>query len=226
MGFLGSTRGPRTEGRTILQESVPYSNVDGAVHRAAGPELQHALDALVARHGTRPAISSGAGPRVDAILPASSGHRTACPAGCAVHTPAFGSLREWARLVVHAVAPDGRGHHVHPKRRRGDAYHGLLRSTFAAAIAQADAAGARSVAIPSLGCGVHCWGLHDAARAALAATSEWLQRPSGVERVDFVLLSDEARAVWEAHARERLGAPTAAAAPTATWEAPGCDGSS
>ena len=207
-GCLGSAAG-RTERRAIMLDSVPYGNVDGAVHAAAGPELQGALDALVAERGTSQVRSSGiAQPRRDAILPESTNFRTACRVGCAMVTPTFGALRQSARMVVHAVAPDGRGHHPPRKRDGPDAHHALLRRAFAAAIFEANAAGASSIAIPGLGCGVHCWGALAAARAALEATESWLHRPSSLRRVDFVLLSDEVRAVWEACGRGRLGEPT------------------
>lgn len=201
VGFLSRALSPRTEDRAMLLDSAPYRNVDGAVHDAAGPELQHALDGT---RGTAAPWRRGRGPR-GAILPGSS-ERGTCPAGCAVVTPAFGRLH--ARLVVHAVAPDGRGHT--PPRRGPDPRFQLLVATYAAAIAEAGVAGARSVAIPALGCGVHGWHARASSRAALEAATAWAREPSPcVHRVAFVLLSDEARAAWEACARHCLGAPSA-----------------
>lgn len=218
-GCLGSAAN-RTERRAIMKDSVPYVNVDGAVHAAAGPELQDALAALIAERGTSRVRSLGiAQPRRDAILPESTNFQTACRVGSVVVTPAFGKLLQSARMVVHAVAPDGRGHHL-PRRSGGaDAHHALLRRAFAAAIMEADAAGADSIAIPALGCGVHCWGAVAAARAALEATDEWLRRPSSLQRVDFVLLSDDVRSAWEACARGQLGEPsTSEASDMLVWQ--------
>ena len=75
----------------------------------------------------------------------------------------LGALASRTSLVVHAVAPDG----MFPRAARCGS--GLLRRTFAAVIAEASRAGATSVAIPSIGCGVHGWSPADAAQEAIEA---------------------------------------------------------
>lgn len=116
--------------------------VDGAIHRAAGTELDDACRALP-------------------ILPAPGGTRAIravrCPTGEARVTPAYGSLR--ARWIVHAVGP------VHGVP--DDA--ALLRRAFDSALDAAVAHAARRVAIPAISCGVFRFPLAAAARIALEA---------------------------------------------------------
>lgn len=116
--------------------------VDGAIHRAAGPQLDEACASLP-------------------ILPAPDRTRAIravrCPTGEARVTPAYGALS--ARWIVHAVGP------VHGVP--GDA--ALLRRAFDSALDAAVAHGARRVAVPAISCGVYRFPLAAAARIALDA---------------------------------------------------------
>ena len=194
------------------QRSVPYMNVDGQVHDACGPELAAALASHCESHSFVLRHSAGASaPWRGAVLPQSTEWRVGCLAGCAVRTPAFGALRSTgASTIVHAVAPDGR--HLAGSGRRYEQAAALLAQTYAAAIHEASEAGARSVAIPALGCGVNGFPLATATSAALTAAAAWLdgRRGLGLDRVDVVLSAscDQAwtawRRVWSARAQPGL----------------------
>lgn len=116
--------------------------VDGAIHDAAGPELDDACRAL-------PIVQPPDGSRPT--------RATRCPTGESRVTPAFGSLR--ARWIVHAVGPV----------RGVPDDEALLRRAFDSALDAAVAHGARTVAVPAISCGVFRFPLAIAARIALEA---------------------------------------------------------
>jgi O-acetyl-ADP-ribose deacetylase (regulator of RNase III) len=190
------------------------ANVDGAIHREAGPALQEACDALAT---------------VD-------GDATRCAPGCAVVTPAF---RLHTGLVIHAVAPDGayavglqhwwgrrrwsggdasRAVHLAEARPAGEA-DALLARTYAAILHAADAHGTRSVALPAIGCGVLGFQQRRAARLALGAFAA--HRGSGggsLERVDVALHSEDAVQAWVDAATTALGEPVSAGSDVAVFD--------
>ena len=173
--------------------------------RRRGPSLQAALDAQP-RHARLRQSLSASEPWRGSLLPSSSDGLVACLVGRSVVTPAFGALREQGvKFVVHAVAPDGRDP-IESHGRPADATP-LLRSAFASALAAAAAAGARSLAVPAIGCGVNNWTPPTAARAALAALDDAWKRDDAVPRVDFVLRSDDALEAWRQRARDLFGPP-------------------
>lgn len=186
-----------------LEQSVPYANVDGQVHAAAGPELQAALDEIARTRSV--VMSGGGGPWRGSLLPRSTARRVACPAGLAVRTPSFGALSQFTDTVIHVVAPDGR----YARHWSAGAGIALLRDAFAAALAQADEAGAESVGVPSIGCGVNGWPALVAARAAFGSIETWVrlaEKPEGsVHRLDFVMRGAGELAAWRACAHERFG---------------------
>ena len=185
---------------------VGRENADGAVHRAAGPELQAACDEQRTLDGGAPARLGGA-----------------------IVTPAFGRLR--ARAVIHAFAPDGayalglqswqgrrqwsgdrgaRGVYLAEARPAGEA-DALLRSAYASVLDAAAARRLRTVAMPALGCGVHKFRADRAAKLALRAIAAHAERDEGgVERVDFALYTDEVYDAWSECARAAFGAPASA----------------
>lgn len=188
-----------------LEEGKPYANVDGQVHEAAGPELASSLALLARTSGT--ILKGGSGTWRGSLLPSSTGGLVACPAGSAVRTPSFGALRQYTDSVVHVVAPDGR----HQSHWTASGTLPLLRNAFIAAIAQAEEAGAASLAVPSIGCGVNGWPPPVAARAALDSVEAWAARDGGagtstsLRRIDFVLLGASELAAWRRVASDIFG---------------------
>ena len=179
-------------------------NVDGAIHDAAGPELQAACAALASE----------------------AGEGMPCKVGHAVVTPAFGRLH--AALVIHAVAPDGayavglqqwwgRRHwsgsqrygsrgarHVYLEEAQpaGEA-QALLAKTYGAALQCAEEQGVRSIAMPAIGCGVLSFHQERVAELALGViASHVANRPGAstgaLDRVDVALPSEEAFEAWKA----------------------------
>ena len=127
--------------------------VDGAIHRAAGPELMAELRA-----------------RYDG-----------CPTGGAVMTGPGRLAVHGVRWVIHAVGPvwnNGRNH---------EAEH--LRSAYAVSLRLADEAGAKSVALPAISCGVYRYPLDAGSAVALRAVREGLAAARNVDRATFVLYS-------------------------------------
>ena len=196
-------------------------NADGAVHRAAGPELAHACAELAA-------VEAGSGAR--------------CRVGEGVVTPGiFGRLRTDA--VLHAVAPDGAyavglqrwmgsrrwsggqnatagtsgAVHLEEARPAGEA-RDILQATTAAILEAAESCSAGSVGIPAVGCGVLGWNPTVAAEVALRAMcAHFAARPDGkgsIERIDVALFSDAAFAAWSASFTEIIGPPSRQAGET------------
>jgi O-acetyl-ADP-ribose deacetylase (regulator of RNase III) len=139
--------------------------VDGAIHRAAGPELLAACQAL-----RRTTLRNG------------------LAVGDAVVTEAF---RLPARWVIHTVGPN---------RHAGETDPELLASCFRRSLDVASDVHARSVAFPAISAGLFGWDADAVARIAAATVQEWEQAThdhAGVERVRFVLFSDQLLQAFE-----------------------------
>ena len=117
--------------------------VDGAIHRAAGPELARAGRVLAP-----------------------------CPTGEARTTPAF-RLGPPVRFVVHTVGPVWSEHGPEEADR-------LLASCYRTCLAEADRAGARSLAFPAISTGIYGF---PPERAAPLAVATLRTTPTEVERV-------------------------------------------
>jgi O-acetyl-ADP-ribose deacetylase len=88
-----------------------------------------------------------------------------------------------ARWVIHAVGPVWQG---------GSAGEDdLLASCHRRSLEVASELGARTVAFPAISTGVYRFPVDRAARVALAATAEALEARPEIERVTFVLFSDD-----------------------------------
>jgi O-acetyl-ADP-ribose deacetylase (regulator of RNase III) len=110
--------------------------VDGAIHRAAGPELVRASRA-----------------------------QTPCPTGEARITPGF---RLPARYVIHTVGPVWRG---------GDSGEAdLLAACYRNSLALLREAGGRSIAFPAISTGIYGYPPDQAARVAVAAVRQGLEK--------------------------------------------------
>ena len=132
--------------------------VDGAIHRAAGPELLAECRTL-----------------------------GGCPTGEARLTRGY---RLPARFVIHTVGPVYRGR---PEDRQ------LLASCYRNSLALAAQNGARSIAFPAVSCGVYGYPLEEACRIAVETTLDFLDTDDRIQRVIFILFSDDDRRVYAEH---------------------------
>ena len=127
--------------------------VDGAIHRAGGPQILEECRSILATQG-------------------------GCPTGKAVVT---GGGRLKARFVIHAVGPVWRG--------GGHGEDAALRSAYTASLAQAVAAGARSVSFPCISTGVYGFPTERAARIACDAVVDFVTEHRSPREVRFVVFS-------------------------------------
>lgn len=109
-----------------------------------------------------------------------------CPTGDAKVTSG-GNLK--ARWVVHAVGPIYRG------GTKGEAEK--LASAYRRSLEEAEKAGARSVAFPSLSTGAYGYPIEEAARVALGAVIGYLSGDTKIETVRFVLFGRADYEVYE-----------------------------
>jgi len=130
--------------------------VDGAIHRAAGPELLAECRTL-----------GGCGPGEAKIT---RGYR--------LH----------ARLVIHTVGPVWRG----GKHGEADTLANCYRNSLQLAVEN----GIKTIAFPAISCGAYGYPIQEAANIALNMTREFLANEDKIEKVIFVLWSDD---IYEAY---------------------------
>ena len=187
---------------------------NGAAHAAAGAELRFAVRCLP-REGDSQGIAGHAsqGTQLTAA--------TRCPVGSAVVTKSFGRLQAICDHVVHVVAPDGM--YIHAGGRDDHIQslgEPLLRQSFSSALSAAAGAGAHSVALPALGCGVNGWQPAVAARAAAQALADAVRSGdlSVPSAVDLVMLSPAMYRTWRAVIEKHLGPPAEEDEGVSRWE--------
>jgi O-acetyl-ADP-ribose deacetylase (regulator of RNase III) len=132
--------------------------VDGAIHRAAGPELLAECRTL---GGCQPG---------EARL--TRGHRLP------------------ARFVIHTVGPIWRG------GERGEA--DTLANCYGNSLKLAVENGIKTIAFPAISCGAYGYPLQEAAQIAVKTTREFLTGEDKIDKVIFVLWSDD---IYEAYLR-------------------------
>jgi len=131
--------------------------VDGAIHRAAGPELVHECRLL-----------------------------GGCKTGDAKLTKGY---RLKAKHIIHTVGPVWRG--------GGNGEPELLASCYLRSIELARAAGAVSLAFPSISTGIYGYPIELAARVAVSTVLTALQDSSEIQDVVFCCFSTNDLAVYE-----------------------------
>lgn len=131
--------------------------VDGAIHRAAGPELLQACRRL-----------------------------EGCATGDAKITPGFNLP---ADFVIHTVGPiwQGGGHNEPD----------LLASCYRRSLEVADAAGVRSIALPSISSGAYAYPIEQAARIAVVTVAQQLPLLRSVSDITFCCFSAADAQVYE-----------------------------
>jgi len=152
----------------LTQGDITTARVDAIVNAANS--------SLLGGGGVDGAIHRAGGP---AILEECKG-LGGCDTGDAKATTA-GELP--ARWVVHAVGPVWQG------GARGE--DELLQSAHRRSLEVAAELGARTVAFPAISTGVYRFPVERAARIALRTTADFLETSAQLERVTFVLFSDD-----------------------------------
>ena len=152
----------------LTQGDITTARVDAIVNAANS--------SLLGGGGVDGAIHRAGGP---AILEECKG-LGGCDTGDARATTA-GELP--ARWVVHAVGPVWQG------GARGE--DELLQSAHRRSLEVAAELGARTVAFPAISTGVYRFPVERAARIALRTTADFLETSAQLERVTFVLFSDD-----------------------------------
>ena len=137
--------------------------VDGAIHRAAGPELLAECRTL-----------------------------GECPTGEARITRGYHLP---ARHVIHTVGPIYRGR---PEDAR------LLASCYVNSLSLAAERQLASIAFPAISCGVYGYPLADACQIAIDTTLEVLADHPGIQRIVFILFSDNNRRIYETYLQRLL----------------------
>jgi O-acetyl-ADP-ribose deacetylase (regulator of RNase III) len=169
------------EGRLValLQGDITRVPADAMVNAANA--------ALAGGGGVDGAIHRAGGPSIMAEL--RQRYPAGCPTGSAVITRA-GSLP--ARWVIHAVGPIWHGGGAGEAEALAAAYRTSLRL--------AAEAGATSVTLPAISCGVYGYPADDAADVAVRAVTAHLREDGSgsIQRVTFVLFS---RVTYDAFAR-------------------------
>jgi O-acetyl-ADP-ribose deacetylase (regulator of RNase III) len=141
---------------------------------------------LLGGGGVDGAIHRAAGPKLLAECKTIGG----CPTGEARLTSGY---KLPARYVIHTVGPVYRG-------RSQDSR--LLSSCYRESLVLADAHGARSLAFPAISCGLYGYPVADACHIAVDTTVSFLKDHEQIQRVIFVLFSDENRKIYEEYLSE------------------------
>lgn len=134
------------------------SGVDGAIHRAAGPELLAECRTL-----------------------------GGCQLGEAKITRGY---RLPTRFIIHTVGPVWRG----GKRGEPETLANCYRNSLQVAVEN----GIKTIAFPAISCGAYDYPVQEAAQIAVKSTREFLANEDKIEKVIFVLWSED---IYEAYRR-------------------------
>jgi O-acetyl-ADP-ribose deacetylase len=163
--------------------------VVGDITRIPADAIVNAANsALAGGGGVDGAIHRAGGPAIMADLERRYGRGRHCPTGSAVISEAGHLPATW---VIHAVGPIWRG--------GGAGEADLLASAYRTSLRLAAELGATSVSLPSISTGVYSYPLEQAASIAIDTVRDVLaNEPGSIERVTFVLFSQDTYNVFEA----------------------------
>ena len=145
--------------------------VDGAIHRAAGPELLEECKRIAKERRNVPGGKYADGP---------------CPPGDAVIT---GPGKLPCKNVIHTVGPVWHG------GNSGEAE--TLASCYKKSLFLAEEAGLKSIAFPNISTGIYGYPKDKAARIAVGTVRKILDETPGIERVFFVCFDEENYRLYE-----------------------------
>ena len=140
-----------------------------------------ANSSLILGAGVAGAIRAKGGPTIQRECDEIGG----CPVGGAVITGG-GNLK--ARYVIHAVGP---------RKGEGDEEEKLKKATLNS-LKVADENGLKSIGFPAISTGVYGFPIERCAEIMLAATIDYLQQETALEKVAFCLYGEEAFGVFRA----------------------------
>jgi O-acetyl-ADP-ribose deacetylase len=135
--------------------------VDGAIHRAGGPEILEDCKRIVSEHGE-------------------------CLTGEAVITSA-GHLP--AKYVIHTVGPVWKGENGEEEN--------LLRNAYQNSLQLAVENEVKTIAFPNISTGVYGFPKKKAAKIAISAVKEFLQKYDSIEQVVFVCFDKENEEIYK-----------------------------
>jgi O-acetyl-ADP-ribose deacetylase (regulator of RNase III) len=182
-----ATRGTWSAMSSLSVGGRTIGTIRGDITRVQADALVNAAnEALAGGGGVDGAIHRTGGPAIMADLVSRYGRDRRCPTGQAVLSVAGDLSADW---VIHAVGPVWFG------GRSGEP--SLLASAYRNAFRLASDAGARTVAAAAISTGIFGYPLAEAASIAVAAAVEHFAGPTTVERIDFVLFSEESLKVFD-----------------------------
>jgi O-acetyl-ADP-ribose deacetylase (regulator of RNase III) len=94
-----------------------------------------------------------------------------------------------ARYIIHTVGP------VWKSGRHGEA--ALLASCYQRSLTVATGHGVKTIAFPSISTGIYGYPIDEGATIALAATREFVAKPTGIREVTFCCFSEDDLSVYE-----------------------------
>ena len=136
--------------------------VDGAIHRAAGPELLAECRTLGGCEPGEAKITRG------------------------YHLP--------ARFVIHTVGPIWHG----GKHEEAETLANCYRNSLRLAVEN----GIKTIAFPAISCGAYAYPIQEAARIAMNTIDEFLANTDNLDKVIFVLWSEEIHRAWRRASEE------------------------
>ena len=109
-----------------------------------------------------------------------------CPTGEAKLTRGYNLA---ARFVIHTVGPVWSGGNRGEPQALSNCYRNSLHVAVENEI--------KSIAFPAISCGAYCYPIAEAARIALQSTRDFLRATDKIDKVIFVLATDEILSAWQ-----------------------------
>ncbi|KDN37226.1 A1pp-domain-containing protein, partial [Tilletiaria anomala UBC 951] len=157
---------------------------------AADAIVNAANEGMLGGGGVDGAIHRAAGPKLREACekhPADASSGARCPTGEARTTQGFNLP---AKLVLHTVGP------VYSKSKAEQSRE-LLANAYRNSLAEAEKAGAKSIAFPSISTGVYGYPIRDATEVAIETVDRFLASSDKVQQTCFCVFSSHDKEVYE-----------------------------